>query len=142
MQDTELVCVCGLVGVGLLGFFLNKGDERDRGIVCSMSSRSKRLVLQIRLMSFLSVRILLCTHGTGLPVQLRGNKDWALQVIIVVTGCHEEMGPDYPRKCPTFYVAFTALSILTLFHCYFTNSVLKKVNVDYNSASTGRTICR
>lgn len=85
-----------------------------------------------RLMSFLSVRILLCTHDTGLPMQRRGNEDWGLQLIIFVIRCHEEMGPDHPSKCLTFYIAFTALLILMVFSCYFTNSVLEKVNVDYN----------
>lgn len=91
----------------------------------------KAHVAEIWLMSFLSVRIL-CTHDTGLPIQLRGNKDWSLQLIIFVIGCHEKMGPNYPSKCLVFYVAFTALSILIVFHCYFTSTVLKKVDVDYN----------
>lgn len=48
-----------------------------------------------------------------------GTKDWSLQLIFLI-GCLEEMGPDSPRKCLLFYVAFTALSILTVFCCYFT----------------------
>jgi len=53
-----------------------------------------------------------------------------LQLIILAISCHEEMGPDHPSKCLTFDLAFAALSVLTVFRCYFTNSVLKKVNVD------------
>lgn len=79
-----------------------------------------------------SARILLCIHDTTLPVQLRGSKDWGLQLIIFLLGSHEEMGPNYPSKCLMFYEAFTALHILTVFYCCFTNSGFKKVNADHN----------
>lgn len=79
-----------------------------------------------------SARILLCIHDTTLPVQLRGSKDWGLQLIIFLLGSHEEMGPNYPNKCLMFYEAFTALHILTVFYCCFTNSGFKKVNADHN----------
>lgn len=92
----------------------------------------KARATEIWLMSFLSVRILLCNHNTSLPMQLRDNKDQSLQLIIFLIGCHEEMGPDYPSKRLMFYVAFAALSVLIVLCYYFTNSVFKKVNVDYN----------
>lgn len=80
----------------------------------------------------ISVRILLCARDTALSVQLRGSKDWGLQFIIFLIGSHEEMGSDYPSKCPMFYEAFTAPHILTVFYCHFTNSDFKIINADYN----------
>lgn len=70
---------------------------------------------------FLPVRILLCTHDTGLPMQPRGSMDWGLQLIFLIGG-HEETGPDSPSKCLMFYEDFTALHSLTVFYCYFTVS--------------------
>lgn len=119
----------------LLLFFLNSKTKETGGqrhCLQYVLKIKKARAAEIRLMSFLSVRILLSTRDTGLPTQLRGNKDWSLQLIIFVIGCHKEMGPDYPSKCLMFYVAFTTLCILIVFHCYFINSMLKKVNVDYN----------
>lgn len=96
-------------------FFLNSKTKETGGqrhCLQYVLKIKKARAAEIRLMSFLPVRILLCTRDTGLPMQLRGHKDWSLQLIIFVIGCHEEMGPDYPSKCLMFYVAFTTLSIL------------------------------
>lgn len=101
-------------------FYSKTKEAGDKGIICSMSWRSKRLMVRIWLLSFLPVRILPCTHATGLPMQLRGSMDWGLQLIFPIGG-HEEMGPDCPSKCLMFYEAFTALHILTVFY-YFTVS--------------------
>lgn len=66
--------------------------------------------------------LLVISDDTGLPVQLRGTKDWGLQLIVFLIGGNEEVGPNYPSKCLMFYEAFTALYILTVFYCYFTVS--------------------
>lgn len=51
---------------------------------------------------------------------------------ITFVGCREVMGTEYPSKRWMVSAAFTALSVLSLFRCYFKNSALRKVHVNYN----------
>lgn len=71
MQNTELLLV-----------FFETVKQRKRGAqrycLHYVLKIKKACAAEKWLMSFLSVRILLCTHNTGLPVQVRGNKDWIL----------------------------------------------------------------